>query len=363
MQVAIRHGQKVHMVQAEPQDRIKALMSLAEQLTGVLVRKQKLVFKGKVLAEDKTLEEAKVKEGSTLMLIAAASQMTQGQEAAREAAIQNFQASQSRAAARTPTIAAAWQDRAKTWAKTGVVSVRDSGLTELPAEALSVSAPVRVLDASNNCLQQLPMAASSLAGQLIRLAASHNQLDHGQLPGLATFIHLKVLLLDHNRFQHNPAELASLTALEHLSLSNNKLETFGGQCLSNLGKLQRLELQNNALRTLPAECSNLISLQELNASCNQLQGLPDSMAALTCLRTLLLDTNRLQTVPKEVMAGCSNLTLLSLHNNPLTADQLRQAEGFAALDGRRQLRIGKQLDMRVLVASDGFTEGADPQDS
>lgn len=41
--------------------------------------------------------------------------------------------------------------------------------------------------------------------------------------------------------------------------------------------------------------------------------------------------------------GCSNLTLLSLHNNPLTADQLREVEGFAALDGRRQLRIGKQV--------------------
>ncbi|KAK9838588.1 hypothetical protein WJX84_008864 [Apatococcus fuscideae] len=125
MQVAIRHGQK------------------------------KLVFKGKVLAEDKTLEEAKVKEGSTLMLIAAASQMTQGQEAAREAAIQNFQASQSRAAARTPTIAAAWQDRAKTWAKTGVVSVRDSGLTELPAEALSVCCCL-IITGFNTIQQSLP---------------------------------------------------------------------------------------------------------------------------------------------------------------------------------------------------------------
>ena len=77
MQIAIRQGPKTHIVQAEPQEQVKKLMELAEEVTGVLARKQKLVFKGKVLAAHMTLEEAKVKEGSTLMLIAATSQMTQ----------------------------------------------------------------------------------------------------------------------------------------------------------------------------------------------------------------------------------------------------------------------------------------------
>ena len=94
------------------------------------------------------------------------------------------------------------------------------------------------------------------------------------------------------RLQHVPTELAGLTALEHLSLAHNSLETFEGQHLVNLAKLQRLELQGNALRSLPVECGTLVSLQEVNAACNQLQTLPESMAALTCLRTLVLDTNR-----------------------------------------------------------------------
>ena len=91
------------------------------------------------------------------------------------------------------------QDRAKTWAKTGVISVRDSALQELPAEALSTLGPVRVLDASNNCLQQLPLAISSLADHMVRLVASQNQLAHHQLPGLASLTSLRILLLDHNR--------------------------------------------------------------------------------------------------------------------------------------------------------------------
>ena len=77
--------------------------------------------------------------------------------------------------------------------------MRDSGLTELPAEALSVPAPVKVLDASNNGLQQLPQAIDSLAAHLVRLLASHNHLTHHQLPGLASLTRLRVLLLDHNR--------------------------------------------------------------------------------------------------------------------------------------------------------------------
>lgn len=95
-----------------------------------------------------------------------------------------------------------------------------------------------------------------------------------------------------HRLQHVPAELAGLTALEHLSLAHNRVETFEGQHLVNLSKLQRLELQGNALRSLPVECGALVSLQELNAASNQLQTLPESMAALTCLRTLVLDSNR-----------------------------------------------------------------------
>lgn len=77
MHIVIRHGPKTHTIQAEPHDQVKKLMEIAEEVTGVLARKQKLVFKGRVLTANMDLEEAKVKEGSTIMLIAATSQMTQ----------------------------------------------------------------------------------------------------------------------------------------------------------------------------------------------------------------------------------------------------------------------------------------------
>lgn len=54
------------------------MMQKVEDLTGVFVRKQKLIFKGKVLAAGHILEEVKgMKDGSVLMLVAAAGQTTQ----------------------------------------------------------------------------------------------------------------------------------------------------------------------------------------------------------------------------------------------------------------------------------------------
>ena len=53
-------------------------MQQVEDLTGVFVRKQKLIFKGKVLTAGLILDEIKgLKDGSLLMLVAAAGQMTQ----------------------------------------------------------------------------------------------------------------------------------------------------------------------------------------------------------------------------------------------------------------------------------------------
>ncbi|KAK9865614.1 hypothetical protein WJX84_000823 [Apatococcus fuscideae] len=290
--------------------------------------------------------------------------MTQGQAAAaQKAAFRQQQSPKFQEIADAPKLAASWQERAKVWAKTGIVSVRDSGLQELPTETLTLVAPVRVLDASNNRLEQLPESLAGISRDLRRLAASHNQLSHSCLPGLACLTSLRVLLLDHNRLQHVPPDLTSMRALEHLSLANNQLEDVDGSCLPALAQLQRLELQSNTLTSLPAECDKLTSLQELNASRNRLQSLPASMGSLSGLRTLLLDTNRIRAVPREILTGCSSLAQLSLHDNPLTADQLREAEGFGAMDARRQLRVGKQLDMRVMPALDGFNEGADSQNT
>ncbi len=78
MLLSIRQGPSVHSVKLEPGDTVASLMQQLEDLTGVFVRKQKLIFKGKVLAPSNVLTEIKgLKDGSVLMLVTAAGQMTQ----------------------------------------------------------------------------------------------------------------------------------------------------------------------------------------------------------------------------------------------------------------------------------------------
>lgn len=48
-------------------------------------------------------------------------------------------------------------------------------------------------------------------------------------------------------------------------------------------------------------------------------------------------------MPPAVLAGCASLATLSLHGNPLTAEQLRETEGYAAFDERRRRKYDKQV--------------------
>ena len=52
---------------------------------------------------------------------------------------------------------------------------------------------------------------------------------------------------------------------------------------------------------------------------------------------------RLKAVPPALLSSCSSLATLSLHSNPITAEQLRETEGYAAFDERRRKKYDKQV--------------------
>ena len=78
VQVKVRQGTAVHCVDIQPEDTVDKLNKQLESLTGIFARKQKLIFKGKVLLTDMKLDRVHgLKEGSVIMLVAAAGQLTQ----------------------------------------------------------------------------------------------------------------------------------------------------------------------------------------------------------------------------------------------------------------------------------------------
>ena len=57
---------------------------------------------------------------------------------------------------------------------------------------------------------------------------------------------------------------------------------------------------------------------------------------------------RLQTVPACIFRECAALSTLHLQNNPITADALRELDGFGAYNARRLAKSNKQV--RVLAS-------------
>ena len=68
-------------------------------------------------------------------------------------------------------------------------------------------------------------------------------------------------------------------------------------------------------------------------------------------------------LPPRLFVACPALSLLAAHDNPLTVDALRAADGFDAYDARRRARASKQLDGRVMADMGRvFSEGADVEE-
>ena len=94
------------------------------------------------------------------------------------------------------------QDRARAWAATGIISLRDQQLQIVPEQLwqAQIVAKARAADLGGNCLETLPPRIGQLAS-LQRLRLSHNWLTVEGMPwdALAGLTQLATLVLDSNR--------------------------------------------------------------------------------------------------------------------------------------------------------------------
>ncbi|GLC70765.1 hypothetical protein PLESTF_001030900 [Pleodorina starrii] len=412
----IKHGAQQLELSLPASAKVQELQERLQELTGAFVRKQKLIFKGKVLAATHDLAKAGLANGAKLMLLLSdgTAVATQGQQALQ----QQKKARQDEAAARVrelyaqakggalggaaaAAVAAAaapaarkepaidWAERKRTWEKTAIISLRDLGLSTLPDDLFASGLDAaRVADLSHNALARLPPSISRLTG-LHTLRLERNCLGTGaaavaacgSAPGgsgasgsgsggegsaglaweaLGALSGLTCLSLDHNGLEALPdAGISGLRSLQVLSVSHNALTALP-QALGQLGALQVLLADSNRLEALPDSIGGCSSLVELSAEGNRIRELPPGMAGLNKLQSARLDGNMIAAVPPAVLRDCASLSSLSLQGNPITADQLRSTPGFAAYDARRVARCNKQLDAGVLLhASRTFTEGAE----
>jgi internalin A len=177
------------------------------------------------------------------------------------------------------------QTRAAAWTATGIVALRDAGLSELPSAALAVGAAARVLDAAGNQLTELPEAMASLTS-LQRLRLSANRLSAAGVPSAlfdAWRRTLTVLALDDNRLERLPDAIGLLQALKQLTVARNALQQLPTS-VGGLRCLQLLDVSGNRLSAMPAELGQCSALSDVDARNNQIAAIPPEWTRLGSLK-------------------------------------------------------------------------------
>ncbi|EDO34345.1 predicted protein [Nematostella vectensis] len=211
--------------------------------------------------------------------------------------------------------------------KTGVCSLKNRGLVEIPQPLLRLGATLRTLDLSDNKLKVLPSAIGNLTG-LKNMTLSSNRLE--TLPSdLGKLKKLEVLMLNNNNLKVLPVGLfTNLTHLKTVSLASNQITAFP-EDMCSLRHLDVIDLSDNKLQALPDGKMGQVQAVELNLNSNQISVLPASLASCPRLKVLRAEENclTLDAVPREVLTK-SQISLLALEGNLFSAKELQEREGY-----------------------------------
>lgn len=122
--------------------------------------------------------------------------------------------------------------------------------------------------------------------------------------------------------QTNTNQPGGMPALTSVNRSGQNLTKMPDDILT-MTNLQQLDLSNNKLSgALPAEIRHLSNLQVLNISNNQMTGLPAELGQLSKLRILNASNNKLTGIPHE-LGNLQKLELLDLSGNAISQEDLR----------------------------------------
>lgn len=135
---------------------------------------------------------------------------------------------------------------------------------------------------------------------------------------IANLTQLEVLNLSQNRLVEIPDFIGQLTNLREFAAPMNQIANFPA-VLCDLPDIQVIELSLNKITSLPPQIGNVTSLKHLGMAMNQLQTLPIELAAiLDSLRSLNVSANQLtQILPKIVDIWVQEPFDLRVAGNPL----------------------------------------------
>ena len=207
-------------------------------------------------------------------------------------------------------------------------------LKKLDLSANNISGTVPNLNNLNN-LNYLNLSENVFSGDISNIIQSaslqslllgKNNFNLASSNFLSGLISLEDLDLSNLNLTTIPAEIASLSQLKNLNLSNNLISDFS--ILNGLTSLQEINISNNKLTGLPSEIASLTSLKSLNASSNSITQI-NNLQNLQNLEWLSLENNSLNEIPTGIL-NLRNLVHLNLGRNQISA-------GFNSLTSLKNL--------------------------
>lgn len=361
VKLQIKFGGETIPISLSPESTISDLKSQLQSLTNALPRGQKLIHKGKVLEDSKTLRSSHINNGSKIMLMASQGlHQGEGPKLKDAPVVSNYKRIISADPKPTKPVQQLQVVKTRTdrWKVTRVVALSQCHLNAIPDEVWDCGSSARVLDLSNNHIREVPIKVGCLTS-IQKLILNTNEIadDSISWEGLTQLKSLTYLSLNQNHLTYLPSSLGSLTSLEQLHVEGNKL----GSLPIEMGCLTRLEIlkvNNNRISAIPACIGDCSALIEVDLCSNLLVELPETFGSLQKLKALRLSNNGLKALPSTLFKRCLRLSTLDLHGTEITMDVLRQVEGWEEFDERRCLKYQKQLDFRAGGSAE-FDEGAD----
>ncbi|KAJ3054196.1 hypothetical protein HK097_002419 [Rhizophlyctis rosea] len=235
------------------------------------------------------------------------------------------------------------KDRLERADKTGIVTLTDAKLKEIPEKIFTIK-NLKNLDLSRNKLSSIPPQLQTFT-TLKFLSLSHNSLT--TVPLSITYLTtLTTLNLSHNAITTLPPQLSSLTSLKTLLLSHNNLTTLP-LTITSLSTLITLDVSHNNITALPdpsTVTTKLSSLEEFNLEVNKLTLIQDEWAAVVPgLKTIKLGSNTLKTFPEAILKVRS-VTWIDLKDNVgVNEDELSHLDGYEEYVSRRKNRVDQFL--------------------
>ncbi|KAI4373377.1 hypothetical protein MLD38_011508 [Melastoma candidum] len=359
--LSVKFGRRSIPLTMSRSSTVRELKSLLQPLTDVLPRGQKLIFKGKVLADAALLQASGLTNGAKVMLVASQG-LHQGEGPVSKPAlahpVRRANIDGRGQAKNVKGVVSVEKSRSDRWKITGVVALAECNLKAIPEEVWACGSSARILDISSNFIESMPQQISSLTS-LQKLLMSANGMSEQSVSweGVSSLKLLTVLSLNQNQFKSLPSAVTALRPLRQLDISRNQLTALPVE-IGHLKQLEVLKANNNRISTIPSSIGDCDSLIEVDFSSNLLSELPETLGNLHKLKVLVLGNNGLISLPSTLFRGCIQLSTLDLHNTEITTDILRRIEGWESFEERRQSKHQKQLDFRVASSAE-FDESAD----